>query len=451
MKFTHLLAAVTALCATTAVAQEPKTATAEATLMLSDRTSTLRHAVAYEATIDNDDVIVVVFSGSAITADKLVEARKTESQGGEGAFQRPFLKVAFKKSGELKHWSAGAGGTTLGRRSGKASGELKLQEARVSGTATEPADRSGVFPVGFDARFDVALIRAGESLPASTAKKGGPAADVKPSVSGVFRGNGKEAKLSFVSARWGEPFSGKPGIVLVLTEKDHSKDKKPDTGAMLGRFGNALIIAAHEDGAVYGCQVVHTAMKTQGFSSSGKMETSDFSYADGKVQGELTTRGPSETFGETWEVDLKFVAPLGEDPKAPQAAESKKAQEQTKTAATSKRDDDEDADEPGAATAAGALKAKDLALTKDAADVEYKTTVEQIAFTSKSDVKSACAELAANLKAQGWAVDGRDMVQPTSSILRRKRGDAKLTIFVKPQGGGSEIKMMTEGLSWEGQ
>jgi hypothetical protein len=44
-----------------------------------------------------------------------------------------------------------------------------------------------------------------------------------------------------------------------------------------------------------------------------------------------------------------------------------------------------------------------------------------------------------------------DMVQPQSSILKRKRGEATLTIFVKPENGGSEVKIFTEGLSWDGQ
>jgi hypothetical protein len=66
-------------------------------------------------------------------------------------------------------------------------------------------------------------------------------------------------------------------------------------------------------------------------------------------------------------------------------------------------------------------------------------------------VKNVCKELAANLKAQGWANDGPDLLTPNSSILKRKRGEAKLTIFVKPENDGSEIKMMTEGLSWDGQ
>jgi hypothetical protein len=77
--------------------------------------------------------------------------------------------------------------------------------------------------------------------------------------------------------------------------------------------------------------------------------------------------------------------------------------------------------------------------------------VEHVLFKSRSNVKNVCAELAANLKAQGWTNDGRDMVQPQSSILKRKRGEATLTIFVKPENGGSEVKMFTEGLSWDGQ
>jgi len=65
------------------------------------------------------------------------------------------------------------------------------------------------------------------------------------------------------------------------------------------------------------------------------------------------------------------------------------------------------------------------------------------------NVKSLCAELAANLKAQGWTKEGSDLVTPASSILKRKRGDAALTIFVKPQNGGSEVKIFTEGLAWD--
>jgi len=410
----------------------------------------MKRALAYETTIDDEDAIAVVLSGQPVTNEMLKEARDAEKEGGDPGFKRPFLRLVFKKTGELKSWSAAAGGTTLGRRSGEATGGLTAQDGRVKGKASQPNETEGMFPSGFDAHFDVALLKAGQSIAASTARKGGPAANVKPTVSGVFRGNGKEANLAYASARWVEPFSDQTGIQLVFTEKDHSKEMKPDMGAMFGKFGSALIISLHEDGQIYSCQVVHRAHQKQGFSSIGNIEATEFTYEDGKVEGELTTSGQVETFGETWEVKIKFVAPLGETPKEFQVAEAKKPE----TPATSESaDDKDDAEEPTesdekTATASGGFNARNLALTKDATDVQYKGLVGQLAFKSKSDVKSVCAELAAGLKAQGWQNDGVDMVNPQSSILKRKRGEATLTIFVKPENGGSDVKIFTEGLSW---
>jgi hypothetical protein len=335
----------------------------------------------------------------------------------------------------------------------EAKAELKVVDGRVTGKASQAGEPDAMIPGAFDVRFNVALLKAGEELPASTPKIRGPAANIKPTVTGTFKGNGKDAKLAYVSARWGEPFNDKPGIVLVFTEKDHFKDPKPDFNAAFGRFGSALIISLHEDGDIYGCQVVHNAMEKKGFSSIGSIETSAFTYDQGKVDGEITTNGPVDTFGEKWEVKLKFVAPLGEIPKEFQVAEPTK----TKEAATNPaKSEGEDEDELNSETdeskpVAGGLKAKELALTKDASDVQYNPVVEQLQFKSKSPVKSVCAELAANLKTQGWTNEGPDLVNPNSSILRRKRGEASLTIFVKPAGGGSEVKMMTEGLSWDGE
>lgn len=451
-KITCLIIAVSAMGAVTLFSQVDTRKAAEGTLTLDKKTYTLKQALAYETTIDNEDVVAIVLSGQAVSSEQLNEARKAEKEGGDPDFKRPFLRLVFKKTGEIKHWSAAAGGTSIGRRSGTATGELKMQDGRVNGKATVSADAQGMFPTSFDVRFETALLKAGDSLPASTARKGGPAANVPPSVTGVFKGNGKEAKLAYASAQWREPFNDKPAIMLVFTEKDHSKEKKPDMGAMFGKYGSALIISVDEDGGIFGCQVIHSAHQKQGFSSIGSIEAPEFAYADGKVEGELTTHGQVDTFGETWEVNIRFVAPLGEIPKEFQVAtKPEKATEK----ATADSDDDEDSplgkagEEPAAQPAAGGLKAKDLVLTKDATDVEYKALVEQLVFKSKSNVKSVCAELAVNLKAQGWKNDGSDMVNPQSSILKRKQGEATLTIFVKPADEGSEVKMMTEGLSWE--
>lgn len=309
-----------------------------------------------------------------------------------------------------------------------------------------------MFPSGFDVRFDVPLLAAGESLPATVVKKPGPAANVKPTVTGMFKGNGKEAKIAYVSAHWREPFGDKPSIALVFSEKDHSKNKKPDFDAAFGKFGSALIISLHEDGSIFGCQVVHSAHKKQGFSSIGQIRTDNFKFEEGKVEGALVTDGQLEFFGDTWEVNLKFVAPLGEIPKEFQVPDSKKTEEKTTDKPKKQTSEDADADDsekPALQPVKDQLKVKALAVTKDATDFEYKAAVEHVIFKSKSNTKAVCAELAANLRAQGWTKEGSDLITPASSILKRKREGASLTIFVKPEGGGSEVKIFTEGLSWD--
>jgi hypothetical protein len=421
----------------------------EGTLMVDGKNYPLAHALAYETTVNEEEVIAVVLSGQAISSEKLKEAREKEKDGEESDFKRPYIKLQFTKAGALKFWSASAGNTSLGRRLGSTTGELKLQDDRVSGKASQPNETEKMFSAGFDVRFDVALLHAGESLPATVAKKPGPAANVKPSVTGVFKGNGKEAKLAHVSAHWREPFSNQPSMVLVFTEKDHSQDKKPDFDAGFGKFGSALIISLHEDGEIFGCEVVHTAHKKQGFSSIGQIKTNNFQFADGQVQGELTTDGQAEVFGETWEVKLKFVAPLGEIPKEFQVADSEKPEKDATDKAATTMPTTNLSEKAAPEPAEDELNVKDLALTKDASDVEYKEVVEHVLFKSKMNVKSVCAELAANLKVQGWTKEGSDLVTAASSILKRKRGDAELTIFVKPDNGGSQVQIFTEGLSWD--
>jgi hypothetical protein len=422
----------------------------EGTLMIKGKNYPLKHAAAYETTVDGEQGIAVVLSGPTIANEKLNAARKSENAGDMPDFRKPYVKLEFTKAGGFKGWGAGAGDVSLGRRTGgNATGELKVQDGRAIGKANQPNETEGMFPSGLDVRFDVPLLRAGAALPPS--KKAGPAANIKPSVTGEFKGNGKDAKLAYVSAHWREPFGDKPSMVLVFTEKDHSKDKKPDFNAGFGKFGSALVVSLHEDGDIFGCEVAHSALKHQNFSSIGKIQTNDFEYADGKVQGELTTDGPADVFGESWEVKVKFVAPLGEIPKEFQPAapkdEEKPAATESSKAATSTDADDNDA--VAAQPKAAGLNVKDLALTKDASAVEYKAVVEQLGFKSKANIKSTCAELSANLKAQGWTKDGSDLITPASAILKRKHGDASLTIFVHPEGGGSDVKMMTEGLAWD--
>ena len=420
---------------------------AEGSMTLSKKTWQLSQGVAYETSAYGDDRIIVVLSNQPITAQKLKEARAKEKEAGSGDFKKPYLRLEFKKTGELIQWTGTDNNTSVaGVTSEGAKTELKVENGRAIGKISHPLDPTQMIPRSVDAKFNVALLKANEELPASASsekKSGGPAANVKPTVTGMFMGNGKEAKLNFVSARWTEPFNDKPGILLLFTERDHSKDKKPDNGAMFGHYGNALIISLHEDGSIYSCQVVHNAMKNKGFSSSGSIEATPFTYENGKVDGEITTNGPVDTFDEKWEVKLKFAAPLGEIPKEYQVAQEKSA------AKASKESNEEDAAMTKEKPAAAGPKAKELALTKDATGVNYSALVGGIDFKSKLPVKAACADLAKNLKTQGWNKPDDDLITPASSILKRKKGSAELTIFVKPDGSGSQIKMMTEGLTWD--
>ena len=187
----------------------------EGTLMVKGKTYPLKNAAAYETTIDGEDGVAVVLSGPTISSEKVNAARKSEEAGDMPDFRKPYVKLEFTKAGEFKGWGAGAGDVSLGRRRGDATGEIKVQDGRAIGKASQPNETEGMFPSGLNVRFNVPLLHAGESLPPS--KKPGPAANVKPTVTGEFKGNGKDAKLAYVSAHWREPFGDKPSMVLVFT------------------------------------------------------------------------------------------------------------------------------------------------------------------------------------------------------------------------------------------
>jgi hypothetical protein len=135
-------------------------------------------------------------------------------------------------------------------------------------------------------------------------------APTKPTVSGKFIGNGKNAAIKFVTVEEHEAFNGKEAITLVFTEKDPSKAKKPSFDAMFGKLGSALVLNVHDDGGIFGCQVSHSAHEKQGFTSLGEIKMLDFKVAGGSVSGHVSTGKELDTFGEKWEVDLTFAAPL---------------------------------------------------------------------------------------------------------------------------------------------
>jgi hypothetical protein len=125
-------------------------------------------------------------------------------------------------------------------------------------------------------------------------------------IEGTFTGNGQMSKLTCVSARKGEPFSEKNTIVIIMTERDHSKAQNPAFKAGFGDFGSALIITVFEDGKIIGCEVAHDAHQKKPFSSVGNIATGDFKIAGGKISSKLMTQGEVETFRQKWQVNLSF-------------------------------------------------------------------------------------------------------------------------------------------------
>jgi hypothetical protein len=126
---------------------------------------------------------------------------------------------------------------------------------------------------------------------------------------GKFSANGKDAKLAFLMARKGDPFSGKPVTVLIFSEKDASKDKRPDFAAQMGDFGDALVIRLSGDGKawnVIGSELTHSALKHSGVSASGMIDVKDVSIANGEISGRLLTAPKADIFGEPVAIDLKF-------------------------------------------------------------------------------------------------------------------------------------------------
>ena len=124
------------------------------------------------------------------------------------------------------------------------------------------------------------------------------------SVSGKFTGNGKESKLAFITAGKGDALGDKPTIQIIMTEKDHSKDKRASMHAAFGDFGSALIITVLHDGKIVGCEVAHSAHQRKPFSSIGNIEMSDFKMADGFISGKIATKGEVDTFKQKWDVKL---------------------------------------------------------------------------------------------------------------------------------------------------
>ncbi len=425
-----------------AVAQEA--AAPAGKLTVAGKEYSLRHFAAYEAKNDDEKHIAVLASDRPLNLSEIKAGLKEDDGEDDNlSLSQLYVLVRFDKEGKptsadmkTRNFSSSTSGDDL-------TGTLKVSDNRATGKAKLALQGEGNFAKSFEFEFGVGLL----GTAAEEAQKADPLA--KLGVAGTFKGNGKDAKIAFVSARPGDEFSGKPSIDLIFTEADHTKDPKAGFNATFGKYGSSLEISCHEDGSIFGCQVGHAAHQRRGFSSIGSIELTDFQVAGGQVQGTLTTSGQAETFGETWQVELKFAAPYKSQaatstakPAADKPAGDKPSVASTKPS-TTKPTDDKPEPKPAAA-----LKAKDLALPKGATDVNYKAIVEMMDFKCPGDVKTVAAEFTKSLAAQGWKSETGELVTANSAILRRSKGEASLTIFIKPAAGGTAVNLHTEGLDW---
>lgn len=126
-------------------------------------------------------------------------------------------------------------------------------------------------------------------------------------VSGTFSGQGKPARLAFVSTLQGREIAGRATLTLIFTEKDHTKDENPEAEASFKTYGSALIVTIFaQTGQVLACNVAHTANAKLPFGSAGSLKMTEYQNKGGALSGHLATAGPVAHLGQIWEADLTF-------------------------------------------------------------------------------------------------------------------------------------------------
>lgn len=428
------------LCSGVGFAQESKNL---ATLNINDKKIVFRHFMALTGEDHGEARLMVIATGQPLAADA---QKKAKEKGAEESLDletsAPYLKAVFSDKGEIICLHGRGGYSTFSDRRKPLEGKATIKDGRIVGEVKMVV--TGNFAKDVEMTFDVAIDAKAE---AKLEKLDPP---VKAVVEGKFNGNGKPANLKYVIVREREEFADKPAIRIIFTELDPSKSQKPEFDAGFGKLGNSLSLSVHYDGGIFGCEVNHKAHSKAGFSSVGEINMVEFDLTGGNVKGQVSTGKTLEFFGDKWEVDLKFAAPLPEKmraavgkPKVPEkvapssSGSGKSANSDTKPEAPKKP-----------VNTGQKFAANKLALPKDAREIDYKVLTEGIHFKSALPVAGVVAEFSAKLKAQGWKDGPGGVVGKKNTILHRELGEAKLTIFITPEGTGSLIKIMSEGMDW---
>jgi hypothetical protein len=136
------------------------------------------------------------------------------------------------------------------------------------------------------------------------------------SVTGYYRAEGKDTKLSFVRSGKGESYSDQPAVAIAFTEKDASDAKTVDADAIAfsHKYGSAITmnVFKNSDGVyeVADSAFHHTASDKAGGNASGVLYLKDVTVANGVMSGEVYTKPDTDMFGAKVEIDLKFKAAM---------------------------------------------------------------------------------------------------------------------------------------------
>ena len=131
-------------------------------------------------------------------------------------------------------------------------------------------------------------------------------------VDGVYRVDGKEAKISFARSYKGEPFNNQPTIEIALTEKDATNAKGPPM-FWHDKYGGAVVVTLTKEADGYhviGSTFLHSALKDGSGNGIGFVSLKDAKEANGEIAGELVTNPNTTLFDQKLDVDLKFKVPM---------------------------------------------------------------------------------------------------------------------------------------------
>ncbi|HTN00990.1 MAG TPA: hypothetical protein VL132_03885 [Planctomycetaceae bacterium] len=282
------------------------------------------------------------------------------------------------------------------------------------------------------------VLCLGSGLPAQEAAPAKAADPPKP-CEGTLKLDGKTYKLEHVLIYETKAFD-EEAIAVLLSEKAIPIDKlKKSLTEGNGSDDSLFLFQPHVKVTFTPggkSQFCNAWADNFSLSVSGTKLTGEFEIKEGRITGKTALAndddgGSKGTFAATFSAPL-LVFPRKAPPTKP--AEPKPPGKP---------------DEKPKAAAGEAINVHDLPLPKDATQVEYKKIVQQLTCRSATDHKGVAKFLTEQLAAQGWTAAGSDLVGPVSAILRRERGEAELTLFVKPDGTGSKVTVMTKGLSWE--